>query len=95
MYELLEEIERAAKSAQWVAKMIEGPGELRDLSPDCYRAETPAGWTLLIVSFSIEDQGFAKGTRGHDGTAVLDGVVVHLGHELAARLYRAAIRQQN
>jgi hypothetical protein len=41
------------------------------------------GWTLVVASFSIEDQGFPKGSRGHDGLARGDGFVIRLTRELA------------
>ena len=36
------------------------------------------GWRIVVVSFSIEDQGFPKGTRGYDGTAKSSCAVVKI-----------------
>jgi hypothetical protein len=44
---------------------------------------TEGDWTLVVASFSIEAQGFAKGSRGYDGMARGHGIVLHLPRELA------------
>lgn len=54
-----------------------------------------AEWLYSIFSFSIEDQGFPKGTRGFDGTAV--GVehptIVRLTREQAVRGAEMAMKE--
>ena len=74
----LDTIEAELPTVEWVAR--EAP---RDAI--CYTGRTESGWSLLVVSFGIEDQGFPSGSRGYDGTAWRDGAVVHLSRELAEK----------
>jgi hypothetical protein len=49
-------------------------------------------WAILVVPFSIEDQGFPVGSRGYDGTATnrAEGVVMRLTRGQAEVLYSDA-----
>ena len=52
-------------------------------------------WHFVLVSFSIEDQGFPAGSRGYDGTARKDTarkdiVVLRLPREVVRRAFEMA-----
>jgi hypothetical protein len=84
---LLREVEECAKDARWKA----GDVECQDQTAKSFSADVP-NWTLLVISFDIEPQGFPKGSRGYDGTAVRGNppLVLRLTRELAERLFKQA-----
>lgn len=55
------------------------------------------GWTFNIVAFSIEDQGFPKGSRGFDGSGTIvlggRGTMLRLTRELAEKAVKLAEAQ--
>ncbi len=84
---LLREVEECAKGARWQYHDV--PDE--DPTARSYSADAP-NWTLLVVSFDIEKQGFPKGSRGYDGTAVRGNppLIMRLTRELAEKLFKQA-----
>jgi hypothetical protein len=67
-------------------------GELpADLNPRFFQGKKE-GWHIVVCSFSIEDQGFPPGSRGHDGAARHKdrGVVLHLTRGQAEAFYADA-----
>lgn len=55
----------------------------------CYKG-TALDWLLVIVSFSIEDQGFPKGAMGYDGVARRSHSLIRLTREQAIHAYAKA-----
>lgn len=53
------------------------------------------GWFFTVCDFSIEEQGFPKGSRGYDGAGRSDNMVLHLTRELAQRAVERAIEQNH
>lgn len=83
--QVLDDASRAIEIATW-EKFDEFP---TDHDAVAYRGRGD-GWEFLVVSFSIEDQGFPKGSRGWDGTGRKKSTVLHLTRELAERGFRLA-----
>jgi hypothetical protein len=48
------------------------------------------GWRMTVVSFNIESQGFPPGSRGYDGAAHHDTILIRLTRELAERAFKLA-----
>ena len=52
------------------------------------------GWMFIIMSFSIEDQGFPQGSRGYDGSGTITlggkGIMLHLTRALAEKAVKLA-----
>ena len=53
-------------------------------------AGTAEDTRLLVVSFSIEDQGFPSGSLGYDGTVTSGTTVVHMPRDIAEILHKDA-----
>lgn len=58
------------------------------------------GWRFIIMSFSIEDQGFPPGSKGYDGTGSLTAagsgpVILRLTRPLAELACKLAERSQS
>lgn len=90
MSQLLREIDECASRASW-----KGTGPIdpeSDPTAKSFSAEVD-GWVLMVISYDIEPQGFPKGSRGYDGTAVRAGLVMRLTRELAEKIYKAAEEQ--
>ena len=49
------------------------------------------GWRMTVVSFDIEPQGFPPGSRGYDGAAHHDTILIRLTRELAERAFKLAV----
>ena len=82
-------IEAAIDAATW-APFPAPPG------PGCASYEGQGnGWRLLVVSFSIEDQGFPPGSLGYDGSATFpaQALVVRLTRPQAKRAFERAEKQ--
>ncbi len=47
-------------------------------------------WTVVVFRFSIEDQGFPKGSVGYDGAVRQKHYIIHCTREYAERLWRIA-----
>lgn len=87
---MLAEIEDDAKRAKWSRS-----NEMTaDLDASAYRGETDR-WFIVVVDFSIEDQGFSAGSRGYDGVARKDLIVMHLPRENAERIFKLAQKNVN
>ena len=88
---VLAEVEKAAaglKKDDWRrTKEADNTAELRAIEAKSYKASA-GEWQFSLVSFSIEDQGFTKGARGADGTAVKTDppTVMRLPRSLAEEL---------
>ena len=81
----LKEIVEAAKHAKWESAPV--PDDTT--SSQAYVAETET-WRITVVSFDIEPQGFPKGSRGHDGAAAGDGMLIRLPREVAEQVFEIA-----
>ena len=90
---LLTEIENDLPNLVWNEESL----------PDVARKEDPTVKSyvgaslkhrLLVVSFDIESQGFPKGSRGYDGTAIRNGTIMRLPRELAEKAFKAAHKTQ-
>lgn len=53
-------------------------------------AGTAEDMRLLVVSFSIEDQGFPPDSLGYDGTITSGTTIVHIPRDIAETLHKAA-----
>ena len=88
--EIFEEARKVLSSCQW--KEIETPTG----DAICYQGSAPNDWHFVMVSFSIENQGFPKGSRGYDGTISRDGTLTRRGafvrmtREMAEEVYKIA-----
>lgn len=84
MLRMMQQIEEDMSKAKW--EVIP--------SPEGLDAKTIKGatdrWNFVIVSFSIEDQGFPEGSRGYDGAARCGSVIMHLPRETAEAMFRFA-----
>ena len=81
---MLREIDEDMREAKWESK--EAPD---GLDAKAYKG-TSSRWEFVVVDFSIEDQGFPKGSRGYDGVARLGEVILHLPREVAEAAFRFA-----
>lgn len=51
------------------------------------------GWIVLVVQFSIEEQGFPPGSVGYDGTVFAPGgPIIRLPRVVAEDIWKAASR---
>jgi len=50
-------------------------------------------WRFVVSSFDIEDQGFQAGSRGYDGTAISNGIIIRLLRVQAQMLVKDAIEK--
>ena len=91
---LLKELAEHAGDLCWHQDHLGKEATKRDPSARAYTGDAE-GWRVLVVSFSIEDQGHPKGARGYDGTVVRSAppVVVRLTRELAEKLFKLAEAQ--
>jgi len=90
--EVLTEIEAAIDKVDNWSRDIRGhqDPDVRHHDARFFRGSHEA-WTFTVCDFSIEAQGFPKGSRGYDGAAAKPGMAVHLTRELAERaVLRAA-----
>jgi hypothetical protein len=96
MASILQEADNALLAVQnWQNVLM--PEAPPNLKPRAYKGSAN-GWTFLVVSFSIEDQGFPKGSRGYDGTGTRSAMgmpvtVMHLPRDLAEKAVKLALRQ--
>lgn len=47
-------------------------------------------YRIVVVEFSIENQGFPPGSKGYDGVVVAGTTVIHLTRELAKKAFDVA-----
>lgn len=52
---------------------------------------TAGSWRFVLVDFEIESQGFPKGSRGYDGTAVSGTMVIRLPRDIAREGFERAL----
>lgn len=50
-------------------------------------------WTITVVEFDIEYQGFPPGSKGYDGMVRKDATIVHMTREVAERIFKKAAAQ--
>lgn len=87
MSELLDEIEKVLPNVVWTKESPSGVPEQYETV--AFRGTLP-GWVFSVVGFSIEDQGFPPGTRGHDGMVIHGSTVIRLTRPLAEKAYAIA-----
>lgn len=85
MMGMLKEIAEAAPKATWAAMPLPESVSRHDKTAKSYIGKV-GDWSVLVMSFSIEDQGHPVGSRGYDGTATKEGTVLRLTKELSEKL---------
>lgn len=95
MQEILGELEKLlASPITWTEDKGVQKNMPTEVKARAYETHHASGWRILVVSFSLEGQGFPPGSRGWDGTAAhLDrGVMTRLTRELATKFGELAER---
>lgn len=87
----LAEIEVDLPLAKWA--LIDGPARETNTVGVLFYEGSTSRWHFMVCSFETESQGFPPGSRGHDGAATKQGVVLHLTRELAKRAVSLAEKQ--
>lgn len=90
----LEEVEEELREKPFSSVRVAGDFEQAGHDAHGYLAEVEGGWSYVLCSFDVSDQGFPRGTRGHDGTARKGGIVLRLTRRLARLAYRKAHEQE-
>jgi hypothetical protein len=86
---MLKEIAEAAQTAKWAMMDLPPPVQTHDATARGFTGRAGA-WEVLLLSFSIEDQGYPAGSRGYMGTALNGGTMLRLTRELAEKLFKLA-----
>lgn len=66
------------------SNIVEGNFKWMEIPPpegcesSAYSGTAPDGMNILVIEFSIEDQGFPKGSKGYDGTVSKGGHIMRL-----------------
>jgi hypothetical protein len=91
---LLKQLAEQAEKIQWTADNLGGEVTRNDPSARAFTGKVE-GWHVLVVSFSIENQGYPRGSRSYDGTGVRKQppVVLRFTRELAEKLFKVAEAQ--
>jgi len=92
MNQILREVEEVLSGVSWTPEVSSAQTEeLVRLGTRIWRGQT-GSWLFVVVSFSIEDQGFPPGTFGADAVATnkATSVVIRLPRALAVKAWELA-----
>jgi hypothetical protein len=89
MQQMLKNADRAIEAVQSWRPMLNTPHGSQGYTGSAN------GWNFLVMSFSIEDQGFPPGSLGYDGTGTIvqgagAGTIMRLTRELAEKAHKLA-----
>lgn len=82
--EIFDQAEKVAYKLSWKNEKPE-----QEIESDFYKGENNE-WKIVVARFSIEDQGFPKGSFGYDGCIVYKKMIIRMTRELSEKIFKIA-----